>query len=39
MSLEAACGKNPLGHVGKLYHALAWDGAARRLIGGAYELV
>jgi S-adenosylmethionine synthetase len=27
MSLEAACGKNPLGHVGKLYHALAWDAA------------
>jgi S-adenosylmethionine synthetase len=25
MSLEAACGKNPLGHVGKLYHAVAWD--------------
>jgi S-adenosylmethionine synthetase len=25
MSLEAACGKNPLGHVGKLYHAIAWD--------------
>src|SRR6056297_3192300 len=25
MSLEAACGKNPLGHVGKLYPAVAWD--------------
>ncbi len=27
MSLEAACGKHPLGHVGKLYHALAWNAA------------
>lgn len=39
MSLEAACGKNPLGHVGKLYHALAWDAADALLtlpgIGGA----
>jgi S-adenosylmethionine synthetase len=39
MSLEAACGKNPLGHVGKLYHALAWDAAEALLalpgIGGA----
>ena len=25
MSLEAACGKNPLGHVGKLNHGIAWD--------------
>lgn len=27
MSIEAACGKNPLGHVGKLHHAIAWDAA------------
>jgi len=26
-SLEAACGKNPWAHVGKLYQALAWDAA------------
>jgi S-adenosylmethionine synthetase len=26
-SMEAACGKNPSAHVGKLYHALAWDAA------------
>lgn len=26
-SLEAACGKNPAAHVGKLYQALAWDAA------------
>jgi S-adenosylmethionine synthetase len=25
MSLEAACGKNPAAHVGKTYHAAAWD--------------
>ena len=39
MSLEAACGKNPSGHVGKLYHALAWDAAEALLalpgVGGA----
>lgn len=39
MSLEAACGKNPSGHVGKLYHALAWDAAEGLLalpgVGGA----
>jgi S-adenosylmethionine synthetase len=39
MSLEAACGKNPAGHVGKLYHALAWDAAEALLtlpgVGGA----
>ncbi len=27
-SLEAACGKNPAAHVGKLYQALAWDAAS-----------
>lgn len=27
MSLEATAGKNPAGHVGKLYHAIAWDAA------------
>jgi S-adenosylmethionine synthetase len=26
-SVEAACGKNPWAHVGKLYHAIAWDAA------------
>jgi S-adenosylmethionine synthetase len=26
-SMEATCGKNPWAHVGKLYHALAWDAA------------
>lgn len=29
MSLEAACGKNPAAHVGKTYHAAAWDIAGR----------
>ncbi|MFN2322583.1 MAG: methionine adenosyltransferase [Trueperaceae bacterium] len=26
-SMEAACGKNPWAHVGKLYQAIAWDAA------------
>ena len=26
-TMEAACGKNPWAHVGKLYQALAWDAA------------
>lgn len=31
MSLEASCGKNPAAHVGKTYHAVAYDIAARVL--------
>lgn len=31
MSLEAAAGKNPVSHVGKLYNALAWE-IARTLV-------
>ncbi|MGV6477745.1 methionine adenosyltransferase [Azotobacter vinelandii] len=31
MSLEAAAGKNPVSHVGKLYNALAWE-IARALV-------
>ena len=27
MSLEACAGKNPISHVGKTYHAVAWDTA------------
>jgi S-adenosylmethionine synthetase len=31
MSLEASCGKNPAAHVGKTYHAVAFDIASRLL--------
>lgn len=37
MSLEAICGKNPVGHVGKTYHAVAWDIAGALLEAGAGE--
>jgi S-adenosylmethionine synthetase len=39
MSLEAACGKNPLGHVGKLYHAVAWDACEAILALDGVEVV
>ena len=29
MSLEVSCGKNPAAHVGKTYHAVAYDIASR----------
>jgi S-adenosylmethionine synthetase len=38
MSLEASAGKNPWGHVGKTYHAVAWDAAGRLLDEGAGEV-
>lgn len=37
MSLEAICGKNPVGHVGKTYHAVAWDIAGALVDMGAGE--
>jgi S-adenosylmethionine synthetase len=37
MSLEACAGKNPIGHVGKTYHAVAWDAAHRLLDQSAGE--
>jgi S-adenosylmethionine synthetase len=37
MSLEACAGKNVVGHVGKTYHAVAWDAAAALLGAGAGE--
>lgn len=37
MSLEACAGKNPVAHVGKTYHAVAWDAAGGLLAAGAGE--
>ena len=37
MSIEACAGKNPVGHVGKTYHAVSWDIAGHLLDAGAGE--
>jgi len=36
-SLEAACGKNPISHVGKIYNVLAWR-AARAIVEEVEEI-
>jgi S-adenosylmethionine synthetase len=38
-SMEAACGKNPWAHVGKLYHAIAWDAAHAIALDGSLQTV